>query len=859
MFCTQCGAKNDEGSKFCTSCGHPFEELSPTVPQTPADASQATAQAPGPQTDQPAQETQVLPPQPQPAADQTQILPQQTPAAEEQPTQAMPPVRPVQNGQPIATTQAMPPVQSTPVQPAAPAIPTTTNAPAQAASQPTPKPKPKKKGGKGGKIVAIVMTVVLLLIAAIGATAYLTWRQGLWGGAILPQESSFTVQAGQQLTADVVADQLKSKGVKVEKQQIFSGKPKGGFVGYEGMQPGDRVQKDQTVTVQESAGPGVPDDVIGKQATDIAAEMSDMGVPVEYKQVVMSDQSQAPEGSVVVTSPQAGQPVEDSQKDKGISIGVATKGDGLGWDVIGQDADSVQSDLESQGYTVTVDKKLASSKYEGKVVDASPKPGSELSHGQSITLYEGVGADDLNDLIVSQIGGYETLYYSDAIAGTYCKATVSDPSKDCMTFATDGGDQGLGGTALYQTWGTEAASSPSEDDATSQCFATNGGDIGRCTIDDDGSYGFDVTYGAENRLAAHDWGAFDFGKGGEGAQCGSTTISAWFQSCSNGTASYSANGMGAGPFDGATYEMHDFFLYVAAGADLDSIESSGYFDADALAKAKGEKAADNDRPFILYRDPSLYDSTSVPVTKDNATDNPFVPSSTDTNDVKFKPAPTDANAYYLVEDVQPDWDDLPDADVSVPSPDASASPSASASATPTSLADIRKAAQGGDFSAIAGKYCMKDGTICLTLDKTGKITSSGSTGYAYMSPDDPTSAKLHVSTGAQGDTWFAPDPDVGIELRGPDSDYRCGGNKGYKACYQGSGSYSEAEITKPFDAVYIPAGVSSSKYETLGGSSYEDPQVQGKAKPDSSKPFLKIMGYHMNVPPVDSNVLYLVK
>ena len=50
-------------------------------------------------------------------------------------------------------------------------------------------------------------------------------------------------------------------------------------------------------------------------------------------------------------------------------------------------------------------------------------------------------------------------------------------------------------------------------------------------------------------------------------------------------------------------------------------------------------------------------------------------------------------------------------------------------------------------------------------------------------------------------------PDVGIELMGPDSDYRCGGKKGFKFCY-------------------VPAGISSDKLEGLAGASYQLPTCQ---------------------------------
>ena len=48
---------------------------------------------------------------------------------------------------------------------------------------------------------------------------------------------------------------------------------------------------------------------------------------------------------------------------------------------------------------------------------------------------------------------------------------------------------------------------------------------------------------------------------------------------------------------------------------------------------------------------------------------------------------------------------------------------------------------------------------------------------------------------------------------GPDSDYRCGGKKGFKSCYGSSSTYSEAEINKPMNSIYVPAGISSDKLE----------------------------------------------
>ena len=92
------------------------------------------------------------------------------------------------------------------------------------------------------------------------------------------------------------------------------------------------------------------------------------------------------------------------------------------------------------------------------------------------------------------------------------------------------------------------------------------------------------------------------------------------------------------------------------------------------------------------------------------------------------------------------------------------------------------------------------------MDDKGKATSVGS-GKLMLSPDDPQSVTLHA-----GRTRVVT---VGGRCRrtsassswGPDSDYRCGGKKGFKSCY-------------------VPAGISSNKLEGLAGASYQLPTCQ---------------------------------
>ena len=69
----------------------------------------------------------------------------------------------------------------------------------------------------------------------------------------------------------------------------------------------------------------------------------------------------------------------------------------------------------------------------------------------------------------------------------------------------------------------------------------------------------------------------------------------------------------------------------------------------------------------MYRDVNQYKDGEKESTYTRDWFDPFMPyngyngSKDDT--VKMKPAPSDETAYYLVEDVQPDWDSLEDANI----------------------------------------------------------------------------------------------------------------------------------------------------------------------------------------------------
>ncbi|WP_243394419.1 PASTA domain-containing protein [Bifidobacterium parmae] len=727
---------------------------------------------------------------------------------------------------PAAATEVLPPVPGTP------SSPTASGAGSTAA--------------KKNRLPLILAIVVAALVVVGGIVAFLTYRSEMWGGKSLPDPASLASEVkdadgkkASVVKAKDVTAALKAKGLATRTEKVFSGADSGTFVGYgDGVQQGDRVGAGTTVVVRESAGPGVPKGTVGKKATSVVSTFANMGVPVHYKQITVTDTKKTPEGTIMATYPNQGQAVAKDEMDDGIYVGVATKGDGLGADIVGKDVDDVESDLESQGYDVTVEKRFSTKKNIGKVTGSDPAPGSSLDSGDDVTLYEGIGADDVQEAFSydsPETGTHMMLGSSSIAAGTWCRN-----DGDCITL--DGESADLGPGSLPYEKGRDG---------------TDYGEYGMLTACANIS---DPYCGNDAFLLKQNVGAFE---------------EMPYESLTNywcdGTKQ--RDGSSSSCSGKAEYHMQDYFLIVPAGSKLDKLESDGYFDKSALETAKKEKQVDTDRPFLLYRDPKLYDKTTA-ARSGSSTPNPFVPFNMNANTkndmVGFKPAPSDANAYYLVDSTGDyDWSSLADAKIDTGSDGTKSgkktdgsdmkSKKSAKSSKDMSLSEIRSTLGDGDFTPIAGKYCMKDNSLCLTIDKKGKAKESGTQGFS-LSPDDPKSTTLHAVTyDTDTDGWWNVPEDVGIELMGPDSDYRCGSEKGGQACYGSGSSYAEYQIQRPADMVYVPAGVSSDKLEGLAKSSYNDSQVAGQAKPDSSKPFIKLLAYRMNIPPTDENVLYLVE
>lgn len=519
-------------------------------------------------------------------------------------------------------------------------------------------------------VIAAIVAVALIIVA--GAAAGLTYHAELWGGKTLPdiaaEPPTATKKSGKAkatVTADSVVVKLKASGITAIKRPEFSGAVKGAFLGYGNAKAGQRVRSGSSVVVRESAGPGVPSNVEHAKAGTAITTLKTMGVPVHTKQIAVSSSSKLAGGTVVATYPLAGQAVTDTTT--GIYIGIAAKTDGktpaIPYDAIGTDINSVKDTLTKAGVNVTAKPHFSSKKNVGKLVSSSPAPGTVLSSGESVTLYYGVGADKVQEATVGQSNApyFYASELNDAVTGTYCKSTVTDVAKDCITLAQD--DYG----SVYRVTAKDTGTSSDEhsNDILAMCFPFadgNAGDIGTC------SYGGSQLPAGEGgmakRLIAKQWGAFDFGELGGSPSCGTATFSPYDEGCNASKQVVQDQDM-----SGATFDMHDFYVFFASGAHLDAIEKSGYFDDSALAAAKKSSKPDTSRPFILARDASQYDTTSVPYSKapvpsgQTLVQDPFVPGVGEFSaSVKFKPAPTDANAYYLVESGQPDWQSLPDCD-----------------------------------------------------------------------------------------------------------------------------------------------------------------------------------------------------
>ena len=678
MICKNCGADNDGGSRFCVHCGAPLTDVSAPAPQA------AAGPIPVPLPDN---TMTVLDHPPLPGSNDGSAYRQ--PGVPASSGGAGAPTAPgaSQTGPtaPGALPQAVPGASGVPSAPAAPVAPGAATPPSGTTTATATLPNPSGKRGPNTLIIALVAVLLALIVA--GVATFLTYRAEVWGGKSLPDPASIAASVTDKnakkasvIKAKDVTEALKAKGLNAKTVPVFSGEDRGVFLGYEGTNPGARVKAGSTVIVQESAGPGVPKGTVGKDVNKVVNTFADMGVPIHYKKVVISSDSKTPEGQVSVTYPAPGVGLTDDEKDNGIYIGVASKGDGIPVDILGSDKNKAVSDLESQGYSVDSEPHYSSEKYVGKISGSYPAPGSTLSSGQSVTLYYGIDKSSNMD-VLSKTNSYDNIkmasIHASAMIGMYCKSEVTDAAKDCITLEQSSMNP-FGATSPEDYQYLQIKGHEPEDKADVLGLTNFSQDVSGAMLESDSEHGMSADkLPMKNHLLLKDWGMFELYAGMDLPNCGSKVMSASIgEYCVNGNyerASFDDGEMTppAGAENGSTgmtYDMKDFLVYFPAGSDAESLDDSGYFDAAELAKAQKQKAVDTSRPYILVRDKSLYSETSVSVNLGKDVD-PFVPTNRSINNYQnkmepMKPAPSDSTVYYLVEqNGDLDWDSLPDAEV----------------------------------------------------------------------------------------------------------------------------------------------------------------------------------------------------
>ena len=527
-------------------------------------------------------------------------------------------------------------------------------------------------------LIALLVALVAAVVAsALVLAGVLTYRAGIWGSRTIP---AITVagangaggSAASTATAKQVADQLKGQGFETTIVTAYAVGDKGSYVGLtskdgRALNPGDKVKGSDAINVIESLGPGVPKGTVGSSAQDAYDAVKNMGVDVHVKDVLVSPDSTVKEGDVVQTYPADGQPVQD--KNQGIHIGVATqKGDGIPADILGKDQDDVRSQLEANGHNVTLKPRFSSKRYVGKISGSNPTPGAELEAGQDVTLYYGIDASKTWDVFTTNDPQYPTVDYQanpgSFVAGHYCTNAGQCISLDLsIREYTAMGEHRSQEYVTVDGQSDRSSGSGFDRDQLVACYSLQS----NCQSPSEAASSND----ASELLLYKDWGMFEMFpyRAMSGYWCGDTQtqFNGPGQSCVNGRLT-SWSELGGAPsssgISGAQYRMDDYYVYFPVGSDLQKLEDSGYFDKDSLAAAKKQKAVDADRPFIIVRDTSQYDTTTKDITS-SSDGNPFMPKvNAYSNDSlePMKPAPSDETVYYLQEDAL-DWTELPDADV----------------------------------------------------------------------------------------------------------------------------------------------------------------------------------------------------
>jgi len=280
--------------------------------------------------------------------------------------------------------------------------------------------------------------VVLLVLVLAGLAA--AWYATRDSGSATPQTVQTTVSAApaspkpkkqqptttaaaavqQVVVPDIVGQQqedavgtLEAQGLGASVTEVPSTQEVG-LVVAQAPHGGEKVDKGSSVLVNVSKGPNRPEpvaitvpDMVGQPVDSAAATIKDAGLHPSVQHVPSTEA----EGTVVSQSPSGG---SSAQKGAGVLLNVSSgpaeakakakheKKEKKSNDnhqqsssasvpsVVGEDADTAASDLQSAGFSVsTVDQPTSDPSEDGMVVDQSPSGGSSEKPNSTVTIYVG--------------------------------------------------------------------------------------------------------------------------------------------------------------------------------------------------------------------------------------------------------------------------------------------------------------------------------------------------------------------------------------------------------------------------------------------------------------------------------------
>lgn len=236
----------------------------------------------------------------------------------------------------------------------------------------------KKKGGKGK--IAVIIAVIIVLIAAVGGGFALS-QQSKAEQVIVPDVTNHTLDEATQILADsglVIGDVQYQTSETVAKDLIIYQDPsfngsieKGGKVNVTVSQGKDEVEQVPVPNLlglsEAEATKALEDAGFYGSSSEGYSDSVEAGKVYEQDVAAMTN---APKGTTI--------------KFK-VSLGKAQSNVPIA-SYIGQNADEVKADLESQGLKVTLQDGYSSSVSKGDVMEQSIPAGTSVASGSSITL-----------------------------------------------------------------------------------------------------------------------------------------------------------------------------------------------------------------------------------------------------------------------------------------------------------------------------------------------------------------------------------------------------------------------------------------------------------------------------------------